>query len=177
MTCRDDIIDRNKSLWYNGVDSFEGGYDMTPVEIIKDLIARSPMQQKDLAEKMGWVPQSFSNKVRRNTFTAEELLQIVDVLGYEIKIVEKETNDEVTTRRKRVGPRLKLMVNGVKYDTFKSDAICHSDESEDMYCELYRDCEGRYFVAQYVKWEGGVNSISPIGEEDAERLMEKLNRS
>ena len=66
------------------------------------------------------------------------------------------------------------MVNGVKYDTYKSDAICHSDESKDVFCELYRDEQGRYFVATYVKWDGGVSSISPIGDEDANRLIEQL---
>ena len=77
-------------------------------------------------------------------------------------------------KRNIVHSSYEMMVNGVKYDTFKADAICHSDESEDMFCELYRDENGRYFVAQYVKWEGGVSSISPIGEEDAQRLIEKF---
>ena len=152
-----------------------GGESMTTAEICKDLIARSPYQQKDVAEKMGWTQQSISNRFRRNTLSAEEFIKLLSILGYELKIVEVDTSEEVCTRRKGVGERLKLMVNGVKYDTYKSDAICHSDESEDIFYELYRDGEGRYFVANYVKWDGGVSSISPIGEEDAQKLMKRFD--
>lgn len=147
---------------------------MTAAEICKDLIERSTLQQKDVADKMGWTQQSISNKFRRNTLTAEEFRKIVEILGFDIKIVVNETSEEIKTRRKGVGERLQLMVNGIKYDTYKADAICHSDESEEIFYELYQDIEGRYFVAQYVKWAGGVNSISPIGKEDAEKLMKKF---
>jgi len=66
-----------------------------------------------------------------------------------------------------------MMVNGIKYDTYKSDAICHSDETEDSFDELYEDDEGRYFVAHYVNWEGGVNYISPISQEAASKMIHK----
>ena len=147
---------------------------MTAAEICKGLIERSTLRQKDVADKMGWTQQSISNKFRRNTLSAEEFRKIIEILGFEIKIVVNETSEEIKTRRKGVGERLQLMVNGVKYDTYKADAICHSDESEDIFYELYQDIEGRYFVAQYVKWEGGVSSISPIGKKDAEKLMKKF---
>ena len=147
---------------------------MTAAEICKDLIERSALQQKDVADKMGWTQQSISNKFRRNTLTAEEFRKIIEILGFDIKIVVNETSEEIKTRRKGVGERLQLMVNGVKYDTYKADAICHSDDSEEIFYELYQDIDGRYFVAQYVKWDGGVSSISPIGKEDAEKLMKKF---
>lgn len=147
---------------------------MTPAEIVKDLINRSTMRQKEVAEKMGWTEQTISNKLRRNSLKAEEYLKMLEILGYELKIVERDTSEEVFTRRKGIGERLKMMVNGVKYDTYKADAICHSDENEDIFFELYVDQEGRYFVAQYVNWEGGINSISPIGEEDAKRIVTKF---
>lgn len=174
MKCIIENVDRNKPSCYTCVELQVGGDGMTPAEIVKDLISRSSMQQKEVAEKMGWTEQSISNKFRRNSLTAEEYLKMLEILGYELKIVERDTSEEVFTRRKGVGERLKMMVNGVKYDTYKADAICHSDESEDIFYELYVDQEGRYFVAQYVNWEGGVNSISPIGREDAERIREKL---
>lgn len=174
MKCIIENVGRNKPSCYTCMELQVGGDGMTPAEIVKDLISRSSMQQKEVAEKMGWTEQAISNKFRRNSLTAEEYLQMLEILGYELKIVERDTSEEVFTRRKGVGERLKMMVKGVKYDTYKADAICHSDESEDIFYELYVDQEGRYFVAQYVNWEGGVNSISPIGKEDAERIREKL---
>ncbi len=147
---------------------------MTPTEILKDLIKRSPMQQKEVAERMGWSPEGTSNKLRRGTISADEFAQMLEILGYEMKIVEIDTSAEVTARRRGVGKRLNMLVNGIRYDTYKADAICHSDESKDMFVELYRDDEGRYYVANYVNWEGGISSISPIGEADALTLMEEL---
>lgn len=173
MRCSIENIDKNKPSCYTCVEMQVGGEGMRAVDICKDFIERSSIQQKDVAEKMGWTPQGISNKFRRNSLSADEFIKLLEILGYELKIVEKDTSDEVFTRRKGVGARLRLMVNGVKYDTYKADAICHSDESEEMFYELYRDTEGRYFVAQYVKWDGGVSSISPIGEEDAAKLMQK----
>lgn len=174
MECTEKNIDKNKQLCYASYEMNIGGVDMTSAEICKDLIERSSLQQKDVADKMGWTQQSISNKFRRNTLTAEEFRKIVEILGFDIKIVVNDTSEEIKTRRKGVGKRLQLMVNGVKYDTYKADAICHSDENEEIFYELYRDIDGRYFVAQYVKWDGGVSSISPIGKEDAEKLIKKF---
>lgn len=174
MECIETNIDKNKQLCYASYEINVGGVDMTAAEICKGLIERSTLRQKDVADKMGWTQQSISNKFRRNTLSAEEFRKIIEILGFEIKIVVNETSEEIKTRRKGVGERLQLMVNGVKYDTYKADAICHSDESEDIFYELYQDIEGRYFVAQYVKWEGGVSSISPIEKKDAEKLMKKF---
>lgn len=174
MMCTVENIDTSKRSCYTCIEMQVGGDNMTPAQICKELIERSSLQQKEVAEKMGWTEQGICNRFRRNTLSAEDFIKILSILGYEMKIVEVDTNDEVYTRRKGVGERLKMMVNGVRYDTYKADAICHSDESEDIFYELYRDDEGRYFVAQYVKWDGGVSAISPIGEEDAHKLMKKL---
>jgi len=38
-----------------------------------------------------------------------------------------------------------MMVNGIKYDTYKSDAICHSDETEDSFDELYEDVRNKVY--------------------------------
>lgn len=146
---------------------------MTPTDMCRQLIEKSDMQQKDVAQKMGWTQQSISNKFRRNSLSADEFVKMLGVLGYEIKLVESDTNEEICYKRKGIGDRLKMMVNGVKYDTFKADAICHTEQTDSIFDELYKDDEGRYFVAHYVMWEGGVSSISPIGEEDAKKFSEK----
>lgn len=151
-----------------------GGDGMTPAEIIKDLLSKSEIQQNELGEKMGWSEVAISNRLKRDAFSAKSFIEMLDILGYRIEIVGKETGRIERERRKGVGERIKMMVGGIKYDTAKADAICHSDTGECCFYELYRDDSGRYFVAQYANWNGGVNSISPIGEDDALKMMKML---
>lgn len=160
-------------LCYNAIDNTRGGLPMNISDICRDLIQTSDVKQSEIARRMGWNPPNLSNRLRRNTLSADEFVMFLEAIGYEMKIVKKDTEDEVVARKRGVGPRLQMMVNGVKYDTFKSDAICNSEKDNDMFIELYRDLEGRYFVAHYVMWNGGVSSITPIGEEDANKLIEK----
>ena len=130
MRCISKKVDGNKQSCYTSFYEIDiGEMNMTTAQICKDLIERSTLQQKDIAERLGLTQQNVSNKIRRNRLYAEEFKKIIEMLGYEIKIVKTETKDEIKTRRKGVGKRLRMMVNGVKYDTFKSDAICHSNES------------------------------------------------
>ena len=161
---------------YTCLTVIAGGDGMTPVEIIKDLISKSDIQQKELGEQMGWTEVATSNRLRRNTLSAADFIKMVDILGYEIKIVEKGSDEEVTVRKKGVGERLRMMVNGIKYDTAKSDALCHSDPDGFGFYELYKDDSGRYFVAHYSSWEGGVNTISPISEYDALAMIRKMEK-
>jgi len=166
-----DILD---CLVYYGSDKTVGGFRMKIADVCRDLIQTSEMKQSEIARKMGWNPPNLSNRLRRNTLSADEFVLFLSAIGYEMKIVKKDSEDEYSARIRGVGPRLQMMVNGIKYDTYKSDAICHSDVENDMFIELYRDMEGRYFVATYVKWDGGVSSITPIGEADAQKLIEKF---
>lgn len=174
MKCTNEKIDKITQSCYTFGELELGGECMTPVEICKRLISKSQKMQKDVADKMGWTEQCISNKFRRNSLSATEFMKIVEYLGYEIKVVEKKTQVEVSARVKGVGERLRMMVNGEIYDTYKADAICHTDENNDTFDELYKDDEGRYFVAHYVKWEGGISSISPISENDAIRMSKKF---
>ena len=45
------------------------GGDMKVSEIIKTAILSSDKQQKEVAEKMGWSPQSFANNLGISTFS------------------------------------------------------------------------------------------------------------
>lgn len=170
-------IDRNKRLLYNNCIITEGGNIMTASDMIKDLILRSGMLKKDVAEAMGWkYAQHLTNRLGRNTVSADEFLKIVDICGYAIKIEKKDDNQAVEVRPfvRGVGEHLKMMVDKVKYDTHNADAICHTDETKPTFIEVYKKLDGSYFVAQYVNWEGGKSSISPIGEEDALRLIDEI---
>lgn len=170
-------IDSSSRLCYTLVEVLTGGDEVTASEQCKKLIERSDMLQKDVAKEMGWTEASLCNKFRRNSLSADEFMKIIDILGFEAQIVSKDTQEEVKLRQTGVGPRLKMMVNGIKYDTYKSDAICHTDETQPCFDEVYRDEEGRYFVAHYVNWDGGISSISPIDESDVEKLFPQVSEA
>lgn len=144
---------------------------MNSVNILKDLIERSDMTQRELGEKMGWSEAATSNRFRRDAFPADTFLQMLDLLGYDFKIVKKGSDEVVEPKKKGIGEKLRMMVNGITYDTEKSDALCHATTDDIMY-ELYEDKEGRYFVAIYPLWKNAVNSISPISKEKAHDLIE-----
>ena len=145
---------------------------MTVADIVKGIIKKSDLQQAQVARLMDWTPQNLSNRLGRNTLYAEDFVKLLDVMGYKMLIIEKETEEEVKTRKRGIAPRMQMMVNGVKYDTYKADALCHSEPIQDcMFHELYQTEEGEYFLAQVMLCDGGVDSITPVTEEAAEKLM------
>ena len=68
---------------------------MTISKIIKKIIDRSPGNRTNsyIAEYIGISPQTFSNKLYRNSFTAEEFLKIVDACDYDIELVARIPQD------------------------------------------------------------------------------------
>lgn len=165
-------IDKSKAICYTGCIEEIGGISMTVAEIAKELIKKSDLQQAEVARLMGWTPQNLSGRLSRNSLSAEDFRTLLDVIGYKAIIVEKDNQEEIKTRKKGIAPRLRMMVNGVKYDTYKADALCHSEPIQDcMFHELYRTDEGKYFLAQVMLCDGAVDSITPIDEEAAKRLL------
>lgn len=145
---------------------------MNVAETVKELIKKTDFQQAEVARLMDWTPQNLSNRLGRNTLYAEDFMKLLDVMGYKAIIVEKDSEEEVKTRKRGIAPRLQMMVNGVKYDTYKADAVCHRVIAKDcMFHELYKTDDGNYFLAQVMLFEGGVDSITPVSEEAAEKLM------
>ena len=53
-----------------------GSKNMTVSEMIKQAIATKGLQQKDIAAKMGWSPQNFTNRLKNNTIDAEEWIKL-----------------------------------------------------------------------------------------------------
>ena len=139
-------------------------------DVIKQAIAESEMQQKEVAAHMGWTPQNFANRLKNNTVDADEWVEIAKFLGYEVKMVSSE-GKELKERSKGVGSRVVQMVNGVTYDTEKSDAICHSSEFAGSFFELYMDPEGRKFVVLYADWQND-GIVMPVDEDHAQKFME-----
>lgn len=149
-------------------------------EILKDALDAKGYSQREFAKKMGWTPQNFSQRLKKNSFTAEEWRNMAYNLGYEVRLVELESGIEFEGRRKGRGRRVRQVVNGVLYDTHKADMLCGdfycdgiNEYRDGMAFELYVDCFGRFFVARYTDWENGSDSITTIGKEDAYKLYRK----
>jgi len=65
-----------------------------PGKIIKQLLVERGMQVKELAEKMGIIPQTLSNKLHRNVFSYQEVVKIADILGCDVRVVTRDTRRE-----------------------------------------------------------------------------------
>jgi lambda repressor-like predicted transcriptional regulator len=49
---------------------------------------------KELAEKMGIVPQTLSNKLYRNVFTYQEFVKMADILDCDVRVITRDTGKE-----------------------------------------------------------------------------------
>jgi transcriptional regulator with XRE-family HTH domain len=58
---------------------------MTISEQIKILCIRCNMSEAELARRLGKSPQSFNAKMKRESFTIEDLNEIADAVGVEFK--------------------------------------------------------------------------------------------
>ena len=170
-------IDKSTQMCYTVDNIIYGGEGMTVADIVKGIIKKSDLQQAQVARLMDWTPQNLSNRLGRNTLYAEDFVKLLDVMGYKMLIVEKDTEEEVKTRQRGRAPRIQMMVNGVKYDTFKADALGCLSFAEDFYQELYKTDDGEYFVAQVAEFDGGVNSITPVTPEVAYELLYNMPKS
>lgn len=125
-------------------------------------------------------PEEFSQQLQNFTSTAEEWLQIIEMFGYRIKLVDVDSGADFKPRKKGHGRRVKRVIDGVIYDTEKADALCDdfyqdgiNEYTDGMAFELFVNSFGDFFIARYVEWENGKDSISTIGKEDAEKLYNK----
>ncbi|MCD8295848.1 MAG: hypothetical protein LUE27_11510 [Clostridia bacterium] len=109
----------------------------------------------------------------RNSTNADEFIEILDRIGFEVVLADKETGEWLTLPG--YGRRVKQMVNHVAYDTGKANALSNSffADGKNEYnadgkaSELYRDKEGRYFIAEYSNWVGVKDRIVPVSAETA----------
>lgn len=138
-------------------------------DVIRHLAKRENKKLKELAQNIGQSRSNFSNKLKNNNLTAQDFIKALGYMGYSIYLA-KNDKQVIPEIRKGIGDPLKGMVEGVMYDTVKSDAVCHTECIYGMHVELYRDAEGRFFVAEYAEWGNGKNNISPIAKKDAYRL-------
>lgn len=67
---------------------------MTVTEQIKVLCVRCNVSEAELARRLGKSPQSFNSKMRRGTFSVDEMDKIADALGVDFKRVFILANGE-----------------------------------------------------------------------------------
>lgn len=160
-------------LVYNGLTEFRGVRHMSTVsDMIRAAMAAENVSVRQMAEMVGRSPSAVSTRLNNNTLTAEAFVDYADKLGYDVVMKKRSDGGAVVSRRRGIGPRLRKMAGRVIYDTSKADAICHTEEHDGWFMELYRDAEGRFFVAHYTSWEGAENFVSQITPEDARKIYE-----
>ncbi len=82
--------------------------------------------------------------------TAQDFIKALGYMGYSIYLA-KNDKQVIPEIRKGIGDPLKeWLKSNVRY--VKSDAVCHTECIYGMHVELYRDAEGRFFVAEYAEW-------------------------
>ena len=161
-------IDLIASMVYNET----GGDDMRAADVIQTVLKERGKTQKSLAEQMGFSPQNFSKKLVNDTLSAKDFFAVIDALGLTISFHDKITGEEVKERRPGILPRVSMVVDGIRYDTHKADALCHTEEHNGWKMELYKDYRGRYFIVHWTDWENVKPSISPCDKTNALRLYE-----
>ena len=135
-------------------------------EIIRLLAKKENAKHKDIAERIGVTDSNFSEKLKHNSVKGQELVDIVESLGYKLLFVKNDKVDVAEPLRRGRGRQCKVFIDGETYDTSKSDAVCCAYYPK-MMTELYRDPQGRFFLVIYPDWENAKNRIIPMPESDA----------
>ena len=63
------------------IQEIQGGENMTTSEQIRVLCVRSGISLSELARRIDQTPQNFNAKLKRNTITQDELIQIAKALN------------------------------------------------------------------------------------------------
>lgn len=140
----------------------------TMAAMVRELVEKSGRSHKSVAADIGMSASSFSQRITNDSFSGEEIKKIAEVTGHQI-VFEPIT----PFQRRGVGERVRMMVDGINYDTFASTAICHTDPCDGWYKELYRDAAGRFYVVHYTRWKHARPFISRVSKEEAKELWEK----
>ncbi len=67
---------------------------MSASKTIKKILLDKNISVKELAEKLGIKPQILSNKLYRDTFTYNDYVKIVNILGCDVKTISRNDNIE-----------------------------------------------------------------------------------
>ena len=67
---------------------------MSASKIIKQVLIEKGMTVKALAELLGILPASMRNKLYRDNFSFAETVQILDLLGADVRVIMRESNKQ-----------------------------------------------------------------------------------
>lgn len=132
----------------------------TIVELFDRALHSRRLTQTTASEKLGWSVQKLNRKINTGAFKLQEFLDVMDVLGFDVELVDRETGKFAASRTQGAGERVKMMVSSVLYDTATSDALSndfYTADPNDRYGEdgtakeLYLSKEGRYFFVYYFR--------------------------
>lgn len=149
-------------------------------DLLLTALEKSGVGKVELAHRVGWTPQRLSNKLKRNSLYADEFLMLLDEIGIDIKLVIRETGTVIKPLAQKIGPRVNMIVGGVRYDTANSNAVASdffadgvNKYKDGRARELYVNKKGEYFFAEYVEWDSKQNRIVPVPAEVALKFAEK----
>lgn len=139
-------------------------------DILRAVMKAESVSINRLADMVGRSPNAVYARIQKGTMPVPVWLEWLDMLGYEVVVRKKGTDQLAGGRRRGVGARLRGMVGKVIYDTNKADAICHTPERDGWFIEVYRDDSGRFFAAHYTNWITANDFITAMDIVDAYRL-------
>lgn len=126
-----------------------------PNDILKEVMKARGFTYTSLAQKMGWIVQQLSQRLRRGTLRADEFLKLLSIMNVKMRIVLEESDHPVMP----IPPdrRSKEMVDGILYFPKYGEMISHdycaygkeSYENGGYVTVLCRDRDGRYFFVKY----------------------------
>lgn len=147
-----------------------GSSNMDVSEMLNQAMLVKGVRKKDVAAKMGWSSQNFSNRLKNKTIDAEEFIKLASILGYEIQMVDVESKVVLKPRKESSGPRVVQIVDGISFDTEKATSLCRSPKIYGGWFELFQDFATReFFTVAY--FETGESACpARISKENAERF-------
>lgn len=118
----------------------------TVADIIRSMLKANGIRLQEFAESIGTTAQNFNGRLNNNAFTAEEVRDYAEKLGFKIVVIEKKTGfDAETFGESEVHIRRKL--NSVVFDTNNAVKLCTAELAFGLSAELYKDANGyRMFV-------------------------------
>ena len=61
---------------------------LAAADTIKEMLKTKKVSQTELAEKLGTSKQNIGNKMKRNTFSPDELVKIADILDMKLAFID-----------------------------------------------------------------------------------------
>ncbi len=147
-----------------------GSSTMDVSEMLNQAMLVKGVRKKDIAAKMGWSSQNFSNRLKNKTIDAEEWIKLAGILGYEIQMVDMESKAVLKPRKESSGPRVVQIVEGISFDTEKATSLCRSPKVYGGWFELFQDFATRQFFTVAYFETGESACLARISKENAERF-------